>query len=67
MMINMKTMSDKSNSHIADMLIFGSNMGIVEATKKIHKYAGADKEILDLMKKLLAFEERNCEDLKCFL
>lgn len=68
LMINMKTMTDQSASHIADMMIKGSSMGIVEATKKIHQYEQeADKEIVALMKKLLKTEENNVEELKKFL
>lgn len=67
-MINIKTLLDQSTSHIADMLIKGSNMGIVEATKKIHEYEGeAEKDIVSLMKQLLKNEERNVEELKEFL
>lgn len=68
LMINMKTLMDKSASHIADMMIKGSNMGIVEATKKIHQYENdAEKSILLLMKKLLKTEEKNAEELKAYL
>lgn len=67
-MINMKTLMDKSASHIADMMIKGSNMGIVEATKKIHQYENdAEKDVLSLMKKLLKIEEKNAEELKEYL
>lgn len=67
-MINMKTLMDKSAAHIADMMIKGSNMGIVEATKQIHQYENdAEKSILSLMKKLLKTEENNTEQLKEYL
>lgn len=67
LMINMKTMTDKSASHIAEMLIIGSDMGIIDATRNINKYQNAEKDILALMKKLLKFEENNVEKLKTFL
>lgn len=68
LMINMKTLTDKSSSHIADMLIKGSNMGIVEATKQLHKYEDtAEKDITALMKDLQKMEERNVEELKKYL
>ncbi|MCI7812593.1 MAG: hypothetical protein SO016_07985 [Lachnospiraceae bacterium] len=67
-MINMQTIRDKSSSHIADMLIKGSTMGINEAVKKINDYEGkAKKEYVDLMKRLQKFEEGNIERLKEFL
>lgn len=67
LMINMKTMTDRSNTHIAEMMLKGSNMGIIEATKKLKEYADAEKDILALMQRLLKFEEKNVETLKTFL
>jgi len=66
-MINMQTLTDKSSSHIAEMLIIGSNMGIIDAVKNIKKYQDAEPEIINLMKRLLEFEENNVQELKKFL
>lgn len=65
--INMKTLMNKSSSHIAEMLIQGSNMGIIDAIKNIRKYKEADKDIIKLMEDLLKHEEKNVNDLKSFL
>ncbi|MBC8080392.1 MAG: hypothetical protein H7X86_08610 [Gorillibacterium sp.] len=67
MMINIKTLTDKTESHIAEMLIQGSTMGITEITKKLKEYNNADPKILDLGHKLLKFEQQNIEELKLFL
>lgn len=67
MSINMKTLTDKTPSHISEMLIQGSTMGIIDATKNIKKYSSADKQILELSEKLLKFEQNNVEQLKKFL
>lgn len=67
LMINMQTMNDRSASHIAEMLIVGSNMGIIQAIRKLRRYDGAEESILRLMKRLLAFEEHNVEQLKDYL
>ena len=65
LMIDMKTLMDKSSSHIAEMLIQGSNMGIIDAVKRINQYEKeAEKEVRALMKRLLKFEENNVERLK---
>lgn len=65
LMIDMKTLMDKSSSHIAEMLIQGSNMGIIDAVKRIHQYEHeAEKDVVSLMKRLLKFEENNVERLK---
>lgn len=67
LMINIKTLTDQSPSHIAEMLIIGSSRGVVDAIKNIRKYDGAEEDILKLMKELLAMEENNIERLKAFL
>ena len=67
LVLNMQTMTNKTPSHIAEMLIIGSNMGVIDAVKNIKKYAGAEQKILDLMQKLLKFEENNIQQLKKFL
>jgi hypothetical protein len=67
LMINMQTMTDKSPSHIAEMLIIGSNMGIINAVKKLKEYKDAEPDIIALMERLLRFEENNVQQLKAFL
>ena len=66
-MIDMQTLTDKSSSHIAEMLMVGSVMGIIQALRNIRKYNDADKDVLDLMDRLLKFEERNITELKPFV
>ncbi len=67
LMINMQTLTDKSTSHIAEMLIIGSNMGVIDAIKNLKKYENAEKEINQLMDRLLKFEEDNIKELKEYL
>lgn len=67
LMMNVQTMMDKSDSHIAQMMIQGSTMGITDAVKKLHDYSDAEKEIQTLMKDLQEFEEKSIEKLKEFL
>jgi len=67
LMINMQTLTDKSSSHIAEMLIIGSNMGIIDAIKNLKKYDGVEQEITNLMERLLRIEENNVQQLKKFL
>jgi hypothetical protein len=67
LMIDLQTMTDRSASHIAEMLIIGSNMGVIQAIRSIKKYGDAEEEILGLMKRLLTTEENNIQQLKNFL
>lgn len=66
-MINMQTLNDKTPSHISEMLIIGSNMGIIDAIKNLKKYKDAEPKIVQLMERLLKFEEDNVQQLKQFL
>lgn len=69
LMINFQTLTEKGKtpSHIAEMLIIGSNMGVIDAIKKLREYSEAEKDIIKLMDRLLKFEEDNIKKLKVFL
>lgn len=67
LMINIQTLTDKTPSHISEMLIIGSNMGVINAVKNIKKYMNAEPGIISLMERLLKFEENNIQQLKEFL
>jgi hypothetical protein len=68
LMINIQTLKDNTSSHIAEMMMVGSNMGIINAIRNIKKYKDeAESDILNLMEKLLRFEEDNVQQLKVFL
>lgn len=67
LMINIQTLADKTASHISEMLIIGSNMGMIDAIKNIRKYSEAEKDIVKLMQRLLKFEEDNIKKLTEFL
>lgn len=66
--IKMEMLKDNSDARVADMLTKGFTMGVVDLTKKIKNYEKeADKEILNLAKKLLDFSNKNIEILKPYL
>jgi len=67
LMINMQTLTDNTPSYISEMLMVGSNMGIINAVKNLKRYQGAEPNIVSLMKRLLKFEENNVQQLKEFL
>ena len=68
MSINLNTLTNKSPSHIAEMMVRGSTMGVIDITKKIKAYGGtADKDAIDLADSLLSFEQRNIEECKKYL
>ena len=67
LMISIQTLTDKSTSHIAEMLTVGSTMGVIQALRSIRKYQHAEAEILNLMNRLLRLEEQNISQLKRFI
>ena len=66
-MIDFQTIIDKSSSHIAEMFITGSNMGIIQCIKKLNRYPDADKDVVSLMIELKEMEENSLEKLKKIL
>ena len=67
-MVSLESLTDKSPSHLAEMLLIGSNMGVIDALKNLRKFEGeADKNLCTLMRKALVFEENNAERLKKFI
>ena len=67
LMININTLINKSPSHVAEMIIQGSTMGIIDVTKKLKEYKDANKDITALAQMLLTFEQQNVEEMKKFL
>lgn len=66
-MINIKTLTNKTPSHISEMLIQGSTMGIIDITKRLKQYKDATQDIKDIANRLLKFEQQNVEEMKKFL
>lgn len=64
--IKMQTMNDKSNSKIAEMLLQGTNMGIIEG-RKILNNKKLDKKIHKLIEEFVTMQEEYVEKLKEFL
>ena len=68
MEMKMEVMKDNSDSKIADMLIRGLTMGVVETEKYIHKLEEkTDKDIVKLAKDLLDFQNESIKKLKEYL
>ncbi|MBO5327297.1 MAG: hypothetical protein J6A84_04160 [Clostridia bacterium] len=67
--VAINTMIDSTASHIAEMMIEGSNMGVTDMTKLLNSQGprGACKEATRLAREIIAFEEHNLEMLKRYL
>lgn len=65
--IQMSTLNDKSNSHIAEMLIKGTNMGIIKGVKLKNRNPDIDPNISNILDDFIKFQENNVEKLKKYL
>lgn len=66
MMLNMKTMTDTSNSKIAEILLRGVNMGIIEGRKILNK-KNLNSEVNDIVETYVTMQEESVNILKDYL
>ena len=64
--IEMKTMTDKSNSKIAELLLQGVNMGIIEGRRILNKKK-INKEVESILSDYVTMQEKSVETLKKYL
>lgn len=66
--IKIKMIKDNSDGRIADMLVKGMTMGIVDITKRLDNLGEeADKEVRKLAEKLKEYEQSEIKVLKSYL
>ena len=66
--IKMNSLTDKSTSHLADMMVKGTVMGITELKQLLGREEGVlGEETKEMINELLSLEERYEERLKRFL
>lgn len=65
--IQMNTMNDKSNSKIAELLMQGTNMGIIEGRKLLNNNNDLPKDIDNVLNDFVAMQEDSIETLKKYL
>lgn len=61
------TLFNTSTSHIAEIMIQGSNRGLTSMWKAMNHYENAGNLSLEVAKELMDFEEKNIERLKQYL
>ena len=62
----MKTFNDNSNSKIAELLLQGTNMGIIEG-RRILNNKELDKEVTKIVDEYVRMQEESVEVLKKYL
>ncbi len=65
--LEMETLTDRSSAHIAEIAIQGANMGVVEMTKSLNTYAGAEPAARDMAERFVARQNETIERQKQFL
>ena len=67
MSIEMNTISDKSNSKIAEMMLQGTNMGIIEGRRLLNNNPSVDKNVRQILDDFVVMQEDSVETLKKYL
>lgn len=65
--IHLSTMLNTSTSHLAEMMIQGSNRGLTSMYKAVKHNALAEDRAVELAKELMDFEEKSIEQMKDYL
>ena len=64
--VEMNTLMDTSSSKIAELLLQGTNMGIIEG-RKLLNHKGTDNRVHKLVQEYVDMQEDAVEKLKTFL
>ena len=64
--IEMKTLVDESTSKIAELLLQGTNMGIIEG-RKLLNHKPVDETVHSIAEEYVSMQEKAVENLKKFL
>ena len=64
--IQMRTITDSSSSKLAELILKGTDMGIIEG-KKLLNHKNTDKKVEGLIKEYIKMQEKAVEKLKEFL
>ena len=65
--VQMNTLMDKSTSHIAEMMMQGNAMGVIDMAKTIKNAENKSADAEQLAQKLIETEENNFQNMKQFL
>ena len=65
--INIRTMTDQSNSKISELLMQGTNMGIIEGRRLLNNNPSVDTEVRQILDDFVVMQEDSVETLKKYL
>ena len=65
--INGSTLLNTTTSHVAELMIRGSNMGLSSLWKAMNHNDQAGEQSMELARELMDFEENNIKELRKYL
>lgn len=65
--VQMNTIKDKSNDHIAEMMIQGSMMGVIDISRTLKEYKDINENLKQIGTDLVTLEENNIQRMKEYL
>ncbi len=65
--VQMKAMNDKSNSNLSELLLNGTNMGIIEGRRLLNQNPDINEDIRTLLDDFVKMQEDSVEKLKTYL
>ena len=65
--IEMKTMTDESDSKLAELLLKGTNMGIIEGRRLLNENVNIAQDVKSILNDFVTMQEDSVETLKKYL
>lgn len=65
--VQMQTLKDKSNSNISELLLKGTNMGIIEGRRLLNQHQNISPQIHNLLNEFVSMQENSAQTLKKYL
>ncbi len=65
--VQMKTMSDDTTSKLSELMMQGTNMGIIEGRRLLNHNDNAASDVKDILNEFVVMQEDSVETLKKFL
>lgn len=65
--VQMNTLTDKSSSHIAELMIQGNLMGMIEAQKLLNHSPEMEQDVKDILNEFITLQNNHIEKMKQYL
>lgn len=65
--VQMNTLTDKSNSHIAELMIQGNLMGMIESQKLLNHSPEMEQDVKNILNEFITLQNNHIEKMKQYL